>query len=253
MAAPLPQTVILQVGRPNQWQVETCDCNNDCTTDLCVKSVFCPCLILGANESMLQTGMPAGWLLPNGSRPDDNNSECMISAVLNAGNFVLGWVWLAVCCPAANPFTINCAPFHSHLKRLQIRETYGIEGNQCQDLLCHYCCTPCSLAQEYRELKGRLMRGDRGTIGTSPVAAMAQQHQILQQTVQQTMRPAAPGAVPAQVPASPSPARTTMATAPAANVMSPPKQGQAKKFCGKCGAQQKAGNKFCGGCGASVS
>ena len=139
------------------------------------------------------------------------------------------------------------------MKRLQIRETYGIEGNQCQDFLCRYCCTPCSLAQEYRELKSRLMRGDRGTMGTSPVAAMAQQHQVLQQTVQQTMYPAAPGAVPAQVPAPPSPAPTTMATAPAANVMSPPKQGQNKKFCGKCGHAQKAGNKFCGGCGASVS
>ena len=253
MAAPLPHTVVLQPGVQSQWQVDTCDCNNDCTNDLCCKAVFCPCLILGANESMLQTGVPAGWLLSNGSRPDDNNSECMISAVLNVGNFVLGWVWLFVCCPAANPFTINCAPFHSHLKRLQIRETYGIEGNQCQDFLCHYCCTPCSLAQEYRELKSRLMRGDRGKMGTSPVAAMAQQHQVLQQTVQQTMYPAAPGAVPAQVPASPSPAPTTMATAPAANVMSPPKQGQNKKFCGKCGHAQKAGNKFCGGCGASVS
>ena len=99
-----------------------------------------------------------------------------------------------------------------------------------------------------------IRRGDRGTMGTSPVAAMAQQHQVLQQTVQQTMYPAAtPGAVPAQVPASPSPAPTTMATAPAANVMSPPKQVQNKKFCGKCGVPQKAGNKFCGGCGASVS
>lgn len=256
MAAPPSQTVVMQLSGRNQWQVKPYDCDNDCTTDLCCKSVFCPCLILGANESMLQTGVPAGWLLPNGSRPNDNNSECMISAALNVGNFVLGWVWLAVCCPAANPYIINCAPLHSHLKRVQIRETYGIEGNQGQDLACHYFCTPCSLAQEYRELRGRLMRGDTGTIGGSPVAAMAQQHQALQQTMQQmqqTMRPATPGAVLAQVPSSPSPAPTTMATAPAANLMSPPKQEQAKKFCGKCGAQQKAGIKFCGGCGASVS
>ena len=105
MAAPLPHTVVLQPGVQSQWQVDTCDCNNDCTNDLCCKAVFCPCLILGAIESMLQTGVPAGWLLSNGSRPDDNNSECMISAVLNVGYFVLGWVWLFVCCPAANPFT----------------------------------------------------------------------------------------------------------------------------------------------------
>ena len=187
---------------------------------------------------MLQTGVPAGWLLSNGSRPDDNNSECMISAVLNVGNFVLGWVWLFVCCPRPTRSLSTAhlsTPTWKRYKFAKPTRSKATSAKTSVPLLLHALL----ISAGVQGAQSRLMRGDRGTMedftcgchGSTASSSSAN-------PVQQTMYPAAPGAVPAQVPAPPSPAPTTMATAPAANVMSPPKQGQAKNSVASAAAQK---------------
>ncbi|KAK1301424.1 Protein PLANT CADMIUM RESISTANCE 11 [Acorus calamus] len=36
-----------------------------------------------------------------------------------------------------------------------MRKQYILESNPCCDCLVHWCCEPCALCQEYRELKNR--------------------------------------------------------------------------------------------------
>ncbi|KAL4197359.1 hypothetical protein AMTRI_Chr04g187930 [Amborella trichopoda] len=39
----------------------------------------------------------------------------------------------------------------SHCSKL--RSQYNLEGSPCGDFLVHWCCEPCALCQEYRDLK----------------------------------------------------------------------------------------------------
>ncbi|KAL2906212.1 Cell number regulator 1 [Bienertia sinuspersici] len=39
--------------------------------------------------------------------------------------------------------------------RPKLRGQYGLEELPCADCLVHFCCEPCALCQEYRELKNR--------------------------------------------------------------------------------------------------
>jgi hypothetical protein len=44
---------------------------------------------------------------------------------------------------------------YSCVYRTKMRATYDLDEGECPDFLVHWCCEPCALCQEYRELKNR--------------------------------------------------------------------------------------------------
>ncbi|KAI3844025.1 hypothetical protein MKW98_027218 [Papaver atlanticum] len=75
----------------------------------------------------------------------------------------------------------GCFWIYSCMYRTKFRQLYNSEGSSCNDCLTHFCCTPCALCQEYRELKnkgfdvplgwhGNMERGT-GVVATAPPSA----------------------------------------------------------------------------------
>lgn len=50
---------------------------------------------------------------------------------------------------------IGLGCMYSCLYRSRLRVQYDLEEEPCQDCLVHFCCEPCALCQEYRELHNR--------------------------------------------------------------------------------------------------
>ncbi|CAI9096054.1 OLC1v1032121C1 [Oldenlandia corymbosa var. corymbosa] len=44
---------------------------------------------------------------------------------------------------------------YSYCCRSKMRKQYSLEEDPCPDCCVHFCCEPCALCQEYRELKNR--------------------------------------------------------------------------------------------------
>lgn len=57
--------------------------------------------------------------------------------------------WKACCCP------LCCCCIGGAVNRGKIRDRYLINGHFCSDCLAHYCCWPCAICQEYREVTSR--------------------------------------------------------------------------------------------------
>jgi len=110
------------------WSFGTFSCFSACGT--CLFSWCCSCLAYGKNSSRLQHLNTQGTVHPSGG--DMFNSECLTYfALLYCG------------CP--------CLVHMGH--RRDIRQRYNIEGSGGPDFLCTWCCIPCSLTQESREIE----------------------------------------------------------------------------------------------------
>ena len=68
------------------------------------------------------------------------------------------------------------------MKRGEIRQRFGIAGDEFHDFCCHFWCTPCCLAQEQREIKMR-----QGQFGLQSGVVVIQQ--IVSQPLQPVMMP----------------------------------------------------------------
>lgn len=117
----MPYTqVITQVvyAPPSEWQNSLCGCCDDCGS--CIVSFIFPCVQYGQNRALLTNGSCVG--------------DCICYALL--APFALSWC-------------LGCS------ERAQVRAKYNIIGGQCDDCCAHFFCTPCALAQEYREMNQR--------------------------------------------------------------------------------------------------
>ncbi|KAH0607196.1 uncharacterized protein H6S33_003184 [Morchella sextelata] len=120
-----------QIGHPNQqhgreeYQHGMCDCFSDIGT--CCTGYWCPCILYSRTKHRVKTS------------PDSNinefkafNPHCMAFCAL---------------APVAWVFTM--------LQRTRIREKYQLEGSIANDCGKAYCCGPCTLIQDEREVTKR--------------------------------------------------------------------------------------------------
>jgi Cys-rich protein (TIGR01571 family) len=54
---------------------------------------------------------------------------------------------------------IGCCCLGFAMNRGKIRIKYNLNGATCDDICTHYCCSPCAVCQEYREVKKRMKHG----------------------------------------------------------------------------------------------
>ncbi|KAF8318699.1 PLAC8-domain-containing protein [Clavulina sp. PMI_390] len=111
-----------------EWSHGVFDCFGACGT--CFFSWCCPCFQYGKNSSRLKHLNSQGAPHPSGG--DCCNSDCMTyGALVYCG------------CPCL---------VHMGMRK-DIRGRYNIEGGGGNDFLCTWCCIPCVLTQESRELE----------------------------------------------------------------------------------------------------
>lgn len=114
-----------------------CSCCGDMGS--CCLTCWCPCLTFGRSSTYLD-------LERNQPLPDKRggstlcNGPATLYCLLGVFSFSIGiCVW-------------------STIRRIRIREKYGIEGNGCTDCLKHFCCHCCALVQEDRTTQQREKR-----------------------------------------------------------------------------------------------
>ncbi|CAI0400930.1 unnamed protein product [Linum tenue] len=95
----------------------------------CVKTSCCPCITFGQNAVIL----------------DRNDTTCFPSGLLF--------------CLLAQ---IGVACLYSYPYRHRLREQYGLPEQPCGDCILHWCCGPCAVCQEYRELNNRDLNPSKG-------------------------------------------------------------------------------------------
>ncbi|KAF8325763.1 PLAC8 family-domain-containing protein [Cantharellus anzutake] len=110
-----------------EWSHGTFDCFSEC--GLCLFSWCCSCFSYGKNKSRLQYLQINGQPHPQGG--EMVNSDCVVFAAL---------------------LYCGCPCLVSMGTRKEIRTRYKIQGGGGSDFLCSWCCAPCSLVQESREL-----------------------------------------------------------------------------------------------------
>ncbi|KAI3945614.1 hypothetical protein MKW92_032095 [Papaver armeniacum] len=103
------------------WSSGLSGCFDDCGN--CCLTCWCPCITFGQISEILDRG----------------SSACGFNGALHA------IICILTCC--------TC--IYSCLYRNRFRKTYNLEGSSCTDCLIHSFCEPCSLCQQYRELKNR--------------------------------------------------------------------------------------------------
>ncbi|CAN1158454.1 Protein PLANT CADMIUM RESISTANCE 12 [Linum perenne] len=118
-----------------EWTTGLCGCCED--PGSCVKTSCCPCITFGQNAVIV----------------DRNNTSCFGSGL--------------VFCMLAN-IGISC--LYSYPYRSKLREQYKLPEKPCGDCILHWCCTPCVLCQEYRELKNRGLNPSKGWEAASAMA-----------------------------------------------------------------------------------
>ncbi|RZC58265.1 hypothetical protein C5167_005564 [Papaver somniferum] len=130
------------------WSTGLCGCFDDCSN--CCLTCWCPCITFGQISEILDRG----------------SSACGVNGAL--------YTLIAI--------LTGCSWVYSCMYRSKFRKTYNLEGNSCTDCLIHFCCEPCALCQEYRELKnkgfdvslgwhGNMERGREGDVALTPPAA----------------------------------------------------------------------------------
>uniref|UniRef100_A0A0D9ZFA4 Uncharacterized protein n=1 Tax=Oryza glumipatula TaxID=40148 RepID=A0A0D9ZFA4_9ORYZ len=132
------------------WSTGLCDCFDDCS--LCCMTCWCPCITFGRVAEIVDRG----------------STSC------GTGGALYG----LLCA-----FT-GCQWIYSCTYRGKMRTQYGLAEAGCADCCVHFCCEPCALCQEYRELVARgydpklgwHLNADRaGAAGAAP-AEMARPH-----------------------------------------------------------------------------
>ncbi|KAF8510657.1 PLAC8 family-domain-containing protein [Hysterangium stoloniferum] len=112
-----------------EWSHGFCDCFGDAST--CLISWCFPCVIYSQNKSRYEHLEQKGYPHPSGG--DSIGGDCCLHACLTG---CLG---------------VGCLLQMSN--RGNIRRRYRIEGGGCGDCMASWCCTPCELTQESRELE----------------------------------------------------------------------------------------------------
>ncbi|KNA18706.1 hypothetical protein SOVF_068330 [Spinacia oleracea] len=103
------------------WSTGLCHCCDDPAN--CLVTAFCPCITFGQIAELVNQGNPG----------------CAASGTIYG--LLMGFPGL--------PCLYSC------FYRSRLRGQYVLEESPSADCLVHFCCEPCTLCQEYRELKNR--------------------------------------------------------------------------------------------------
>ncbi|KAL9245786.1 hypothetical protein vseg_019396 [Gypsophila vaccaria] len=103
------------------WSTGLCHCCDDPAN--CLVTAFCPCITFGQIAELVDRGQPG----------------CGTSGTVYA--LIMGLSGLAC--------------LYSCFYRSKLRGQYALEEMPSMDCLVHFCCEPCALCQEYRELSNR--------------------------------------------------------------------------------------------------
>lgn len=109
-------------GREQPWSTGLFDCFADFRS--CAWGFAIPCLLYSKTYARLRTSPSTA------EHVSFCNSTC----------------WGHACCGGA---------FWQMRQRSEIRYRYGLIGSEAGDICTHYCCGPCALCQEEREVKAR--------------------------------------------------------------------------------------------------
>ncbi|KAF8410052.1 hypothetical protein HHK36_002572 [Tetracentron sinense] len=107
-------------GAAGQWSTGLCHCCDDPAN--CVITCFCPCITFG-----------------------------QIAEIVNRGSSTCAERGTAYGCLVLTGYPCLYSCFY----RSKLRGQYDLDEAPCVDCLVHFCCEPCALCQEYRELKNR--------------------------------------------------------------------------------------------------
>ncbi|KAL5541099.1 hypothetical protein UlMin_043385 [Ulmus minor] len=121
--SPIPSIPVSGIPSPHprtQWSTRLSHCWDDPTN--CVVTCICPCITFGQIAEIVNRG----------------STPCVENSVIYCLFSVTGLACLYSC-----------------LYRSRLRVQYDLEEKPCQDCLVHFCCEPCALCQEYRELNNR--------------------------------------------------------------------------------------------------
>jgi len=114
--------------KKRDWSFGLFDCFSRCN-GFCW-SLWCPCVVYSYNRQRLRSLQNQGTPLPRGSESLD--TYCCIYSALDCTGF--SWI-----------LQIQ--------NRADIRERYDIRGSTVGDCFASWCCRPCSLSQERREIE----------------------------------------------------------------------------------------------------
>ncbi|KAG4162915.1 hypothetical protein ERO13_D01G142400v2, partial [Gossypium hirsutum] len=103
------------------WSAGFCDCCSDLKT--CCISYWCPCITFGQIAEIVDKG----------------STSCGASGALYT--LIM--------------FITGCGCLYSCCYRSKLRKQYNLKGGDCGDCMRHFCCEPCALTQEYREVQNR--------------------------------------------------------------------------------------------------
>ncbi|KAM3279704.1 hypothetical protein ACQJBY_046837 [Aegilops geniculata] len=106
---------------PAAWSSGLFDCFDDC--GLCCLTCWCPCITFGKVAEIVDRG----------------STSCGTSGALYA---LLGSL-------------TGCHWIYSCTYRSKMRAQYALPDEPCCDCCVHFCCEPCGLIQQYKELKAR--------------------------------------------------------------------------------------------------
>ncbi|XP_057957897.1 cell number regulator 1-like isoform X2 [Malania oleifera] len=117
---PHPPPYISSTAVATRWSTGLCHCCDDPAN--CFITCFCPCVTFGQIAEIVNQGSTA----------------CGVSGTIYGLLGLTGFPCLYSC-----------------FYRSRLRGQYDLVEAPCADCLVHLCCEPCSLCQEYRELKNR--------------------------------------------------------------------------------------------------
>ncbi|BAF14911.1 Os04g0461600, partial [Oryza sativa Japonica Group] len=103
------------------WSSGLCDCYDD--VGGCCLTFFCPCVAFGRIAEIVDQGA---------------TSCCARGTLYMLLAMATGFACAYSCC-----------------YRSRLHQQYGLQEKPCGDCCVHWCCGPCALCQEYRELKSR--------------------------------------------------------------------------------------------------
>jgi len=114
------------------WTYGMCNCCGACGT--CCTACWCPCMTYSSNRSRRQALERNGAPHPEGGH--SCGGDCLLFCCIHSFSLMsCGWVLEVV-------------------ERGNTRQRYKISGNQCGDCMASWCCLPCVLMQESREIEG---------------------------------------------------------------------------------------------------
>ncbi|XP_042495855.1 cell number regulator 10-like [Macadamia integrifolia] len=117
-----PATGIPVSSAPVPWSSGLFDCFSDAKS--CCITCWCPCITFGQISEIV----------------DEGKSSCIANGAIYA---------LIMYCTGGCQICFSCC------YRSKMREQYNLEEGPCADCVVHWCCEPCAICQEYRELESR--------------------------------------------------------------------------------------------------